>query len=485
MAPVDRSQRIRNSKCFYALLLLCLAITTASPAQTFTTLAKFDGTNGNGPVGPLVQGFDGNLYATTTYGGPYTEGTVYRITPQGTLTTIHVFCSQFYAPDGCQPYAGLVQARDGNLYGTTEGGGTDASPSAGGTIFKITPQGTLKPLHEFCSLANCADGASPWAGLIQATNGNFYGVTIGGGAHNQGSIFGITSAGVLTTLHSFCAQTNCADGFGSDSALLQATDGNLYGTTAFGGAHGKGEVFKLTLSGTFQVLYSFCAQANCSDGATPSAALIQASDGNFYGTSLAGGNSSNAGTVFKITPQGVLTTVYNFCSLASCADGSGPCAALVQATDGNFYGTTDSGGTYNRGTLFQITPAGTLKTLHSFSSIGHVEGLVQATDGNFYGSKFGKGVPTNAGSIFQLKMRLAPFVETLPTTGKVAAKVIILGTNLTGTSAVSFNGVPATFTSVSNTEITAAVPTGATTGKLAVITPAGTLSSNVIFIVKP
>ena len=159
-----------NGAC--TALLLC-ATATGLPAQTFTTLASFNGTNGNGPLAPLVQGTDGNFYGTTNAGGANSRGTVFKITPGGTLTTLYSFCSQTNCPDGDRPYAGLIQASDGNFYGTTRLGGA----SIYGTIFKITPGGTLTTLYNFCSQSFCDDGMAPEAGLIQASDGNFYGTT--------------------------------------------------------------------------------------------------------------------------------------------------------------------------------------------------------------------------------------------------------------------------------------------------------------------
>jgi uncharacterized repeat protein (TIGR03803 family) len=181
---------------------------------------------------------------------------------------------------------GLLQATDGNFYGTTEVGGAHNQ----GTVFKITPAGALTTLYNFCSASACADGQQPLAGLIQANDGNFYGTTSKGGTfnYNYGTVFQITPAGALTTLHSL----NGTDGFQPSGALIQASDGNLYGTTSWGGAYGlsyNGTIFKITPTGTFTTLYNFCSQVNCADGRWPLAALIQGSDGNFYGTTTAGG----------------------------------------------------------------------------------------------------------------------------------------------------------------------------------------------------
>src|ERR1039458_4281523 len=227
--------------------------------------------------------------------------------PAQTLTTLYSFCSQSGCPDGAGPYAGLVQATNGGLYGTTDNGGTNSA----GTIFKITPGGTLTTLYSFCPQTNCTDGAGPQAGLVQAANGDLYGTTIGGGANDDGTIFKITPGGTLTTLYSFCSQTNCADGANPWAGLVQAANGDLYGTTQSGGANVYyGTVFKITPGGTLTTLYSFCSQTNCADGANPWAGLVQAANGDLYGTTQSGGANVYYGTVFKITPGGTLTTLY-------------------------------------------------------------------------------------------------------------------------------------------------------------------------------
>jgi uncharacterized repeat protein (TIGR03803 family) len=235
-----------------------------------------------------------------------------------TFTTLHSFDST----DGATPFAGLILATDGNLYGTTGGQGT----SGGGTVFKITPSGTLTTLYNFCARANCTDGNIPIAGLVQATNGNFYGTTLGGGVFLEGTVFEITPSGALTTLYTFCAQTNCTDGQAPGSALVQGTDGNFYGTTALGGSGTPpvGTVFKITPSGSLTTLHSF----DRTDGEQPYGTLIQATNGNFYGTASIGGANGN-GTVFKITSSGALTTLYNFCAQSNCADGGNPIAGLL------------------------------------------------------------------------------------------------------------------------------------------------------------
>jgi uncharacterized repeat protein (TIGR03803 family) len=474
----------------------CAAAVVASPAQTFKTLFTFNLTDGYAPEGSLVQGLDGNFYGATYFGGAniYNTclnegcGTVFKITPGGTLTTLYSFCYQTDCTDGRNPDAGLVQATDGSFYGTTYLGGAGTCVIAGtnygcGTAFKIGPGGGLTTLHSFCSQTNCTDGALPDAALVQATDGNFYGTTSQGGANSClffgtnvgcGTVFKITPGGTLTTLHSF----DGTDGSNPAAALVQATDGNFYGTTVYGGAHGRGTVFKITPGGTLKSLYSF--PSNYGYGANPEAGLVQFTDGSFFGTTSYGG-PHGGGTVFRITPGGTLTTQHAF----DGTNGYGPIAGLVLATNGHLYGTTSSQGANGGGTVYEIGAGGTLSTLYSFgcaTGCGGTEGLVQATDGNFYGIT---AHGNSDGTVFTFAVGLGPFVETLPTSGEVGAAVIILGTDLTGATSVTFDGAPATLTVVSSSEITTTVPSGAATGEVQVTTPKGTLICNVNFRVTP
>src|ERR1035437_228051 len=385
---VNELAKLNWGKMVYAVFVLCAATAVVLPARTFTTLHSFDGTDGGQPRAGLVQATNGDLYGTTGSGGVNNNaecsyfgtgcGTVFKITPSGTLTTLYSFCAQSGCTDGYYPNAGLVQATNGDLYGTTAYGPNCPGVGPGcGTVFKITPSGALTTLYSFCSQSGCPDGSDPEAGLVQAANGDFYGTTRVGGTNSGGTAFRITRGRTLTTLYSFCSQSGCTDGSSPQSALVQATNGDLYGTTGYGG--------------------------------------------NGYGT------------IFKITPSGELTTLYSLCSQSACTDGEYLVAALVQDTNGTFYGTTSSGGANGDGTVFSM-------------SVG-----------------------------------LGPFVETQTTSGKVGAAVKILGSDLTGATSVSFNGTAATFTVVSRYLITTTVPAGATTGKVQVVTPSGTLSSNVPF----
>ena len=486
----------RQAAC--AAFVLCLATATMAPGQSLTTLYNFCSQracpDGYYPYAKLLQATDGSFYGATANGGASLyAGTAFKITPSGTLTTLYSFCKQSRCADGYRPFASLVQVTDGNSYGTTVFGGGNGCSGGCGTVFKMTPSGTLTTLYSFCSQSGCTDGSWPGDNLVQATDGNLYGTTSAGGRGNYGTVFKVTSGGTLTTIHSF----DGTDGaYPTTAGVVQATDGNFYGTTLYGGANAVGTVFKVAPSGTLTTLHSFCSQSGCADGYWPYAGLLQATDGNFYGTTHLGG-AYGGGTVFKITPGGTLTTLYSFCSQSECTDGQEPFAGLIQATDGNFYGTTQLGGAQGDGTAFEITPGGTLTTLYSFCSQSECTdgqepfaGLVQATNGNFYGTTVFGGTHCQpiydcGGTVFVLSTGLGPFVETLPTSGKVGATVKILGTDLTGATSVTFNGTAATLTVVSRSFIRTAVPAGATTGYVQVVTPHGTLTSNVVFRVRP
>jgi uncharacterized repeat protein (TIGR03803 family) len=487
-----------------AVLVLTAATLIALRAQTLTTLYSFNGTDGGEPVGALVQGTDGDLYGTTEYGGAGHLGTVFKITLAGNLTTLHTFCPRGYdCADGEIPLAGLVQASSGDFYGTTSAGGAYNA----GAIFKITPGGTLTTLHSFCAQSGCPDGATPVAGLIQTNDSDLYGTTSAGGADNPcpnfgggfagcGTVFKITPNGALTTLYSFCAQNACADGVNPIAGLVQASNGDLYGTTQYGGAsnecgYGCGTVFRVTPGGAVTTLYAFsCSQSGCADGYFPRAGLIQARNGDFYGTTFA--------SIFKITPSGAATGLYLACSSYGYCPGTTDPWGPVQATNGDLYGTTYFGGpaceTYvtGCGTVFEITPSGTLTTLYTFTCSesqcangGNPDGgLVQATNGNLYGTTY-VGGPNGGGTVFSLSVGLKPFVETEPASGKAGTLVKILGNDLSGATSVTFNGCSAPIEVFSQTVLTTTVPTCATTGPVQVITPRGTLSSNVPFRVLP
>jgi uncharacterized repeat protein (TIGR03803 family) len=366
----------------YVLAAFWLNASAALPAQTYTTLLQFDNADGLGPNGPLIQATDGNLYGTTVGGGTNGFGTAFKITLDGKLTTLYSFCSLAGCADGEEPTSGLIQGIDGNFYGTTSAGGV----SGLGTVFKLTASDKLTTLHSFDS----TDGATPNGALVQVASGGFYGTTSSGGAKGSGTVFAITPNGTLTTLYNFCSKTGCKDGGVPSPGLVQASNGNLYGATSSGGSDsctdGCGTIFRMTLQGVLTTLHSF----DSTDGATPNGALVQSTNGNFYGTT-AGGGTNGSGTVFGITPAGTLTTLYNFCSQTSCIDGSRP-NSLIQATDGNFYATTQGGGNEGYGTVFEISPVGTLTTLVQLNGLLGAatpdNPLVQANNGDFYGTTY-------------------------------------------------------------------------------------------------
>jgi uncharacterized repeat protein (TIGR03803 family) len=402
------------------LVTAFLFSTTSGFGQTLTTLYTFSATTTNSsgfavnsdgamPEAPLIQTSDGTLYGTTYSGGLNGSGTVFKIPSGGTLTPLYTFSatttnasSLQVNNDGSDPMAGLVLGTDGNFYGTTFNGGTNGH----GTVFKLTTSGSLTNIHNFTG----TDGQNPEMRLIQSTvDGNFYGVT-SSTSSGYGTAFNITSGGALAVLHTFNGTT---DGGFSWSGLVQGSDGNFYGTTEVGGAHSQGTFYQLTSGGTLTAIQSFTsAQSNEAWGP-----LVQGTDGLYYGTSREGG-SAFCGTVFKVTSTGAVTVLHTFTTTAPSPNGADPYGGVIQASDGNFYGTTYDGGTNGSGTIFEITSAGTLTTLHSFASstegANPYSGLVQGSDGNFYGTTSDGGANGN-GTVFKLSVSGSLKVTISPT----------------------------------------------------------------------
>ena len=429
-----------------AVIAFCIATAIASQAQTLTTIHSFTGSTqgGSWPYGGLIQAVDGNFYGITSSGGgggcTFGCGTIFKITPEGTLTMLYSF--QF--SDCCQTSSGLIQAKNGNFYGTTPYGGGFSNCTfylGCGTVYEITPEGVMTTVYNFSELA------APLSGVIQASDGNFYGATYYGGGGSCtlgcGTIFQLTPAGTLTTLNSFIGTNGTGPG-----GLVQSTDGNFYGTTLSGGAgssyglDGNGTVFEITSGGTLTTLYSFCGQTNCSDGGGPSA-LIHAVDGNFYGTTLYGGAHGD-GTVFRITAGGALTTIYSFCAEQNCVDGSEP-VGLMQAADGNFYGTTLHGPNDGVGTIFEITAGGTLTTIHKFARTDGANpsaGVMQAADGKFYGTTIYGGTSTNCSAGCGTVFSFAPSAVKGPTSTVISSSLnpSIYGQAVSWTATVTTSG---------------------------------------------
>jgi uncharacterized repeat protein (TIGR03803 family) len=323
-----------------------------TPAGTLTTLVNFTGPNGTYPIGELIQASDGNLYGTTNGGGgdanglPFATqyGTVFKVSLDGTLTTLFVFTYD----------AVLVQGTDGNLYGTTLNGGTDSSQGAtdfNGTIFKMSLTGTLLMS---VTVHGKAEPQMPRAPLIQGSDGNFYGTSYKGGdlAYSGGTVFRCTPGGLVTVLHGFTDP----EGDGPEGGVVQGTDGNIYGTTERGGSANLGAVYRVTPAGEFTVLHQFTGSQSAGDGAQPFGEMILAHDGNFYGTTSEGG-AGGLGTIFKLTATGVYTTVYSFPNTGMSGAGTTgyqPRGTLLGGSDGNFYGTTPGGNASGVGTVFRL-----------------------------------------------------------------------------------------------------------------------------------
>lgn len=525
---------------FRLVFTFALALSTAAVhAQTYTVLHNFvetDGCCSNYPS-MMAQGEDGNIYGATTSGGSVGYGTIFKMTPAGTLTTLHSFNST----DGNGPQGGIALALDGNFYGTTYQGGATSH----GTIFRITPGGVFTSLYSF---ANTTDGAYPRIPPVMAQDGNLYGVT---GNDTSAVLYKLSTTG-FQALGTLVTQ--------SYSPLLLGIDGNLYGTTLGGGTYNSGTVFQFSPSAkTIKTLYSFHTEWS------PTGPLTQGIDGALYGTTSNGGTGDGGG-VYRITTGGSYKVLYNF--TVSGTDGRYPETGVVQGSDGFLYGVASDGGAFGLGTLFKVSTTGTgFQALYSFQTpTGDTpsSALLLHTNGTLYGQTFHGGTHTAYGTIFSFTNNLKPFVEPLvlhsakvgasvsllgqgfttttgvtfgtqaatytvksdtfliakpvagsttaqitvkepsgnlltfqkfkivpsittfsPPSGPVGTEVTITGMSLSQAASVRFGGVPATtFTVNSNTEVTATVPTGAVTGKISIVTPGGTATSATVFTVQ-
>jgi uncharacterized repeat protein (TIGR03803 family) len=464
----------------FAYLALTFSLAARVQAQTFDYFAFFNGTDGDGP-NTIIQGTDGNFYTTTSQGGPLQYGNIVRITPSGEITSLYDFCSKPQCSDGAIPFSPPILGSDGNLYGVTYAGGSDLDNGNGwGTVYKMALDGQFTTLHTFCTYP-CDDGVNP-KGIVQAADGNLYGVTSGGGEFGGGTIYRITTTGEFKVVHNFCSLADCADGQAPESSPILGSDGNLYGTTYFGnGEDNSGTVYSLTPSGTFGVVHTFSFHNtfdhSYNEGEDP-IAVVQDAHGNLFGTTYEGGTFGQ-GNIFEITSTHQYRVLHNFTY--------GPESSVygvTYANDGNLYGT--AGGINAQGSMFEITPAGDYTTIQYFfgkNGIWGPYGFYQAPNGNLYGSVATYNHNNDNGALFGFSNDFSPSVQTVPGGGKVGASVLILGDNLTGSTSVTFNGVAAAFTVESDTYIKATVPAGATTGVVSVVTPSGTLNSNPQFVV--
>jgi uncharacterized repeat protein (TIGR03803 family) len=289
----------------------------------------------------LVRDSAGNLYGTTDRGGVYNQGTVFKLSSDGTLTTLYAFHGN---TDGLNPDAGLLRDSAGNLYGTTLYGGK----YYGGTIYRVDPAGKKNIMHSFG--ATSTDGANPGAVVpVMDRFGNLYGTTQAGGTHGDGTVFEITAGGAESVLYNFGDATN--DGINPLAGLAIDSEGDLYGTTTAGGTYSEGTVFRVTHNGTETVIHNF--QNNGTDGYNPSAPVVLDASGNLYGVTNSGGRYG-FGTVFGVDASGVETILHAFANNGT--DGTNPVGGLLLDSAGNLYGTTQYGGAHKAGTVFEVVP---------------------------------------------------------------------------------------------------------------------------------
>jgi uncharacterized repeat protein (TIGR03803 family) len=457
-----------------------------------SVMYNFDGTHGKVPYSGLTLGTDGNFYGTTSTGGSTNSGVIFQITPAGAMTVLHTLASG----DGITPYAPPIQAADGNFYGTTAFGGSLGY----GTVYKLTSTGTYTVLHSF----DLTNGSRPFGPLVQGNDGSFYGTAFGGVGNNRyGIVFKVKAAGTFTILHAF----SLTDGANPSAGLVLGKDGNFYGTTFNGGKVGYGDVFKITPAGALTVLHSFTPAP---DGGTPYGGLVQATDENFYGVGYLGG-SSNHGTIFRIAPGGTFSTRYSF----DGTKGGAPMVTLLQHTTGVLYSDTNTGGTHNTGSFYSLKAslAPYAALLPTSGKVGKPVGILgqgfnSATGVSFNGTAatfkvssdtfltatIPAGATTGMVTVAipsgnlksKINFRVVPTIKSFtPTSGSVGTPVIIKGVSLTQTTKVTFGGVKATTVVVNtDTQVTANVPTGAKTGKIAITTRGGTAISSAVFTVQ-
>lgn len=404
--PLEASMRI------FGYTLPGAVFALANPAQAaggYTLLHTFAGapTDG-GKVGPgLLKDAAGNFYGATYEGGATNGGTIFKLTPGSTETVLYSFCPEGFpnCSDGFSPDSGLLRDKEGNLYGVTTGRG-EAIQSI---VFRLAPNGTLTTLYTFCRQTNCIDGLDPVGGVVADKSGNLYGATYQGGAKNNGTVFKLAPDGTETVLYSFCSQTDCADGFHPNSQLVADKAGNLYGTAA-GGAHGdySGAVFRLAPDGTETVLHTFCTKRHCHDGRLPEAGLLMDDAGNLYGTTYYGG-AQDRGTVFEIPAGGKFSLLYSFCTVTDCSDGSDPASRLTIDKVGNLYGTTAGSSVGDEGTVFRLAQDRSETILHTFEERNDLQlpGSLLLDHGHFYGTAYEGGNSDNCsagcGGIFKLR----------------------------------------------------------------------------------
>jgi uncharacterized repeat protein (TIGR03803 family) len=408
ISGISQSWRRSRSRlpCVF-MLAVAVVLTPSTRAQSLKVLYSFGVGDGVHPSAPLVQDTLGNLYGTASGGGGHGMGTVFRVSPTGSVVVLHSFGG--YPNDGSAPIGGLILDGSGNFYGTTESGGTGLCglrfrPSGCGTVFKIDSAHHETVLYSFPLYG--VRGAEPQVALVRDSSGNLYGTTYIGGSSRTGVVFKLNNAGE-TVLHSF---TFGSDGGYPQSSLVRDATGTLYGTASEGGTFnsgacagtGCGVVFKMDAAGNETVLHSFTGGA---DGSLPRTGLVRDLSGNFYGTTVLGGNTScnsgyGCGTIFKLSATGKKTVLHKF----NRTDGAFPYGTLIRDASGNLYGTTSDGGTQGMGTVFMLSATGTETVLHSFSGADGAlptAGLTRDRQGNLYGTTFNGGAH-GVGTVFKL-----------------------------------------------------------------------------------
>jgi uncharacterized repeat protein (TIGR03803 family) len=462
---------VLKAKLLAGIFLVAIAI--AAPAQTVSTIYKFSsGTNPNLPAGVMAQGQDGNFYGITLSGGTANQGVIYKISSEGVITSLYSMGQS----DGTT-CSGLTLGTDGNFYGTCHNGGANDY----GTLFKVTSAGVLTVLHNFAAQGSTSDGCEPLAPPIQASNGDLYGTTSFCGANNYGTVYKLTLAGAYSLLYSFQGPP---DDTVLPLGLIEGTDGDLWGL-GNGWIISDGGVFKITLAGKESLVYTFKGDP---DGASPYTNLIQGSNGDFYGTTEEGG-SAQEGTIFEVTAGGKETVLYSF---PNQTDGAYPSLPLTQGPNGLLFGaaTDCAGGGCAQAGLFDITTKGMYKNLYLYplvcSNCGQPEApLLLSTNGAFYSTteQGGAGV----GSFYSLNNGYSPFISLVNvTSGVEGAQVQILGQGFSSSSVVKFGGTEATTTKLTGTTyILATVPTGALTGDISVTTGSTVLSTTASYKITP
>lgn len=391
---------------------------------SLSTLSSFFGSGvnvlngGQTPSSGLVRAGDGNYYGTTRMGGQSNLGTVFRLTPGGQVTTLVSFTGTAGAVLGSSVNNGLTLGADGHLYGVTQAGGTDNL----GTIFRVTTSGVFTTLAQFTGTTGAAVGAAPRGELILAPDGFFYGTTSLGGTSGLGTIFKVNASGQFFSMISFGGGSGFYLGATPIGGMVRHSNGELYGLASAGGANGYGTLYRFTPSGGFfNTVVQFTGPTGAVPGSIPRGNLVIGADGAFYGATQMGGEG-NRGTLFKCTSAGAFTSLATFTGTVGAVLGQSPNGSLVLHPNGAFYGTTNAGGAYNAGTVFKISADGTFASLVSLTPAPVLSTLMQASDGKLYGTTLGGGGRLGAGTAFALPAGGAPQVLTTfgPNTGFTA-----------------------------------------------------------------